>query len=108
MENTSADVCADSAYRSQEIEKDLKARGFRSRICRKDYRNNSLDDRQKAANKTRSSVRVLLSMCLETKKTQWAVRSFVLSGLTCKNEDWATKSRLQHEPLRLFEEKLYR
>ncbi|MFM8646187.1 MAG: IS5 family transposase [Methylocystis sp.] len=57
MENTSADIWADSAYRSQEIEKDLKARGFRSRICRKGYRNHPLNERQKAANKTRSSVR---------------------------------------------------
>ena len=31
--NTSADVFADSAYRSAETEAGLKARGFRSRPC---------------------------------------------------------------------------
>ncbi len=55
--NTASDVWADSAYRSREIEAKLGERGLKSRICRKGHRNRSLGERQKAANKTRSSVR---------------------------------------------------
>ena len=55
--NTASDVWADSAYRSAEIEARLGERGLKSRICRKGHRNRPLGNRQKAANKTRSSVR---------------------------------------------------
>ena len=55
--NTASDVWADSAYRSAEIEARLGERGLKSRICRKGHRNRPLGKRQKAANKTRSSVR---------------------------------------------------
>ena len=55
--NTASDVWADSAYRSAEIEARLGERGLKSRICRKGHRNRPLGARQKAANKTRSSVR---------------------------------------------------
>lgn len=55
--NTASDVWADSAYRSAEIEAMLGERGLKSRICRKGHRNRPLGARQKAANKTRSSVR---------------------------------------------------
>jgi IS5 family transposase len=55
--NTASDVWADSAYRSLEIEARLGERALKSRICRKGRRNRPLGERQKAANKTRSSVR---------------------------------------------------
>ena len=55
--NTASDVWADSAYRSAEIEARLGERGLKNRICRKGHRNRPLGARQKAANKTRSSVR---------------------------------------------------
>ena len=55
--NTSADVYADSAYRSAEAEAKLKARGFRSRIHVRANRNRPLTAAQEAANKRRSKVR---------------------------------------------------
>jgi IS5 family transposase len=56
-ENTASTVWADSAYRSQEAEEKLAARGFKSRIHRRGSRGKPLTARQEAANKTRSSVR---------------------------------------------------
>ena len=55
--NTSADVFADSAYRSAEIEVKLKARGFKSRIHRRASRNHPLSDAQIQANRTKSKIR---------------------------------------------------
>ena len=55
--NTASDVWADSAYRSDEIEEKLAARGLKSRIHRRAYRNRKLSEAQKAANTTRSKVR---------------------------------------------------
>src|SRR5580704_14132166 len=55
--NTASDVWADSAYRSDEIEEKLAARGLKSRIHRRAYRNRKLSEAQKAANTTRSNVR---------------------------------------------------
>jgi IS5 family transposase len=55
--NTSADVFADSAYRSAEIEAKLKARGLRSRIHRRATRNHPLSDAQTRANRARSTIR---------------------------------------------------
>jgi transposase, IS5 family len=56
--NTSADVFADSAYRSAETEAGLKARGFRSRIHVRATRNHPLSQRQVEANRKKSQVRV--------------------------------------------------
>src|SRR5438105_40120 len=53
--NTASDVWADSAYRSDEEK--LAARGLKSRIHRRAYRNRKLSEAQKAANTTRSKVR---------------------------------------------------
>src|SRR3981081_2599926 len=50
-------TCADSAYRSDEIEEKLAARGLKSRIHRRAYRNRKLSEAQRAANTTRSNVR---------------------------------------------------
>lgn len=49
---------ADSAYRSEEIEKDLKAKEIKSQVHERAYRNNPLTDEQKAENKKKSKVRV--------------------------------------------------
>lgn len=56
-DNTAADVWADSAYRSAEIEKILADRGLKSRIHRKAHRNRPLTKREQQGNKTRSKVR---------------------------------------------------
>jgi transposase, IS5 family len=55
--NTSADVFADSAYRSAEIEAKLCARGFNSRIHRRAARNHPLSDAQAKANRNKSRIR---------------------------------------------------
>jgi IS5 family transposase len=56
--NSCADVWADSAYRSAEIEAKLVKRGQRSRIHRRAARGHHLSAREQAANTTRSRVRV--------------------------------------------------
>jgi IS5 family transposase len=63
-DNTSADVWADSAYRSEATEEALRKRGFRSRIHRKGARSRPLSAREKAGNKTRSRVRARVKIGL--------------------------------------------
>ena len=55
--NTSSDVYADSAYRSAETERKLKARGFRSRIHKRGRRNRPLTEAETEANYRKSKVR---------------------------------------------------
>ena len=55
--NTSNNVYADSAYRSVEIEAKLKARGLKSRIHVRAYRNRPLTDAQTKANTKKSRTR---------------------------------------------------
>ena len=57
-ENTSRDLWADSAYRSQANEKELAAQGLRSHIHKKGQRNKPLSEAQKRANTRKSKVRV--------------------------------------------------
>ena len=56
-DNSSADVWADSAYRSQEKEENLAERGYRSKVHRKGHRGKSLSERSKKANTKKSKVR---------------------------------------------------
>ena len=55
--NTSRDVYADSAYRSAEIERKLRAKGFRSRIHKRGRRNRPLTEAEARANYRKSKVR---------------------------------------------------
>lgn len=55
--NTSKDVYADSAYRSQEKEENLKKQGYRAHLQRNGYRNKALTEWEKRGNRTRSKVR---------------------------------------------------
>ena len=55
--NTSCDLYADSAYRSAEAERKLKARGIRSHIHERGTRNHPLTERQKKSNRKKSKVR---------------------------------------------------
>jgi IS5 family transposase len=48
---------ADSAYKSQEIDKELERRGFDPQIIERAYRNNPLTDEQKENNKLKSKIR---------------------------------------------------
>ncbi len=55
--NTSRDVWADSAYRSEENMQNLKADGFREHLQRKGYRNRPLTDWEQRGNRTRARIR---------------------------------------------------
>jgi IS5 family transposase len=55
--NSSKDVWADSAYRSQEKEARLKEVGYRSKVQRKGCKNKPLTQREQQGNRTRSKVR---------------------------------------------------
>jgi IS5 family transposase len=55
--NTSRDVWADSAYRSQETLDKLGQNGFREHLQRKGSRNKKLTEREKRGNYTRSKIR---------------------------------------------------
>ena len=55
--NTSADVWADSAYRSEATEATLKEEGWRSHIHRKGQKDKPLTEREQEANRKRSKVR---------------------------------------------------
>jgi transposase, IS5 family len=56
-DNTSRDVWADSAYRSQDALDTLEQRGFREHLQRKGCRNKKLTEREKSGNYTRSKIR---------------------------------------------------
>ncbi len=56
--NTASGVWADAAYRSEEIEAKLRARGLISRIHRKGKRGKPLTEQAMKSNRTKSSVRV--------------------------------------------------
>jgi len=55
--NSSRDVWADSAYRSQDKLDELESRGFREHLQRKGCRNKPLSEKEKKGNRTRSKVR---------------------------------------------------
>lgn len=55
--NTSKDVWADSAYRSDENLAELESRGYREHVQRKGCRYKRLTDREKQGNRTRSRIR---------------------------------------------------
>jgi len=55
--NTSRDVWADSAYRSEESLSELERRGYREHLQRKGCRNRKLTDWEKRGNRTRSRIR---------------------------------------------------
>ena len=56
-DNTSKDVWADSAYRSEDHELTLSAMGYRSHVHKKGKRNKPLSERDKKANKRKSTIR---------------------------------------------------
>lgn len=56
--NTGSGLWADAAYRSEEMEARLRARGLRSCIHRKGSRGKPLSEQDKASNRTKSRVRV--------------------------------------------------
>jgi len=67
--NTSADVYADSAYRSAETEAKLNSRGFRSRIHRRASRNHPLSKAQENANRRKSRIRARIEHVFGAQQT---------------------------------------
>jgi transposase, IS5 family len=67
--NTSADVYADSAYRSAETEAKLNSRGFRSRIHRRASRNHPLSKAQESANRRKSRIRARIEHVFGAQQT---------------------------------------
>jgi len=61
--NSNKDVYGDSAYRSDEISRHLKKKGFRDCIHRKGCRWDKLDDRSKKANTKKSRIRARVEHC---------------------------------------------
>ena len=55
--NTNRSVWADAAYRSQEREGELAARGFRSQLHRRGHKHQALSQRSQQANRRKSRVR---------------------------------------------------
>ena len=67
--NTSAEVFADSAYCSDEIEARLKAAGFKSRIHRRAWRNHPLSQAQERANRNKSRIRARIEHVFGAQQT---------------------------------------
>ena len=67
--NTSADVYADSAYRSAETEAKLSLRGLRSRIHQRANRNHPLSQAQENANRQKSRVRARIEHVFGAQQT---------------------------------------
>ena len=80
-DNTAKGVWADSAYRSEAIEKKIKKRGLTSRIHRKGYRNRPLQDGEKRAIGVGRGFGHVSSMSSGRNETTWAGRWFAVSGL---------------------------
>ena len=57
-DNTSQEVWADSAYRSEENERRLKASGMRSQVHKKGKKNQPLSEKEKRSNSRKSATRV--------------------------------------------------
>ena len=67
--NTSADVFADSAYRSAETETKLKAGGFKSRIHVRATRSHALSNAKQEANRKKSQVRARIEHVFGAQQT---------------------------------------
>jgi len=74
--NTSADVYADSAYRSAETEAKLRVRGLRSQIHQRASRNHPLSKAQENANRKRARFGLASSTCSEHNKPLRVVGSY--------------------------------
>lgn len=78
--NTSREVWADSAYRSEAAEASLESQGYRSRIHRKGVRDKPLTDREKQGNRTRSKTRCRVEHVFAW-MAQWGGKSVRCVGL---------------------------
>jgi IS5 family transposase len=61
-------IFTDSAYKSKEIDKELRRRGFDPQIIERAYRNNPLTDEQKESNRLKSKRRCRIEHIFGAKK----------------------------------------
>ena len=80
-ENTSKDVWADSAYRSEDHELALDVMGYRSHVHKKGKRNTPLTDREKKANTQKSRVRARVEHVFGSITNEQGGLSFQVIGL---------------------------
>ena len=80
-QNTSKDVWADSAYRSEEHERSLDALGYRSHVHKKGKRSKPLTERDKKANTRKSSVRVRVEHVFGSMTNEQGGLDFKVIGL---------------------------
>ena len=69
-DNTSGDVWADSAYRSEEHELMLESMGYRSHVHKKGNKNKPLTDRENKANTRKSKVRARVEHVFDSIKNE--------------------------------------
>lgn len=96
--NTSSDVYADSAYRSAETERKLKARGFRSRIHKRGRRNRPLSAAQTEANSRKSKVRARIEHVFGARECTRRATCPHDRHRAREDQDRASEPRLQHPP----------
>ncbi len=80
-ENTSKDVWADSAYRSEEHELILDAMGYRSRVNKKRVRNKPLTEKEIKANTKKSKVRARVEHIFGSMTNEQGGLNFKVIGL---------------------------
>src|SRR3982075_1253708 len=95
--NTSAEVFADSAYRSTKIEAQLRASGFKSRIHQRAARNHPLSDAQAKANRNRSKIRARVEHVFGAQETSPGGRIVRTIGVV-RARAWLAEPGLQHSP----------
>ncbi|MCF6299326.1 MAG: IS5 family transposase [Thiomicrorhabdus sp.] len=80
-ENSSKDVWADSAYRSEENERMLSAGEYRSQVHKKGNRNHPINERDKSANRKKSAVRARVEHIFGSMKNEQAGMFIRVIGL---------------------------
>ncbi|MBL4873753.1 MAG: IS5 family transposase [Rhodobacteraceae bacterium] len=80
-DNTSKDVWADSAYRSEESELTLDVMGYRSHVNKKGKRNSPLTEQEKKANKRKSKVRARIEHVFGSMTNEQGGLQFRVIGL---------------------------
>src|SRR5262249_16368436 len=92
LSNTGNGVWADSAYRSNQIEANLKAKGLQSRIHRRAARNHPLSERQKSANTTLSKVRARVEHVFGQQQNSMGGKIVRTIGIVRAGDSWSSLS----------------
>src|SRR3982074_593100 len=96
--NTCNDVFADSAYRSTEIEAQLRASGYKSRIHRRGRRNHPLSSAQERANHAKSRIRARIEHVFGAQQSAPGGRLVRRVGLGRAPRPACAEPGLQHSP----------